>query len=631
VTTYAPAVSSLQEAKWQILVVDTDAQYAEQCRAILSADGHEVRVTSTRTQAIRQLRTTPADLVIADIGGAELEGIRLLAQIKELYPEVGVIVMTPAEAIEEALEAIRRGAADFLSKPFEPQELRRMTRSCLKSLSAERDGAFLSQANAVVELSRLLSSSVDPRIIPVKGLEIACRSFEADAAALLGYNALHGTLSVTAQAGRGLSRWEIGPDMNVNAEESIVSGKAKLSADERSGDCYAYVPVRFEDQVRGVLCLRRAGGPWFHEKSSSLLEMFAGHLAVAMETTRMREIAARQVQDLEELLTECRLLSLTTDADRLAKQLLDGARRLEGAEVSAVILQEQDGPRLLTAPPIESDSELAEAVRLRMLGLLDTSHRARGTREHRALRTFISAPLRAHDAFFGVVAVFSSRQDGFSPEDAQRLSAIAESASIAAANTEALGRVSVMYHETLDLFGRMVDDRCLRGDGHSGQVRTFAGQLARALGITGNALYRIEDGALLHDIGKLHVPETLLRKPGALTAEEFALVAAHPAHGAAMLQTAPHLHDLIPIVRHHHEAFNGSGYPDKLAGDAIPLGARITALADVFDALVSHRAYRAAVPVDEARRVIETAIGTQFDPELARMFLSLPLEEMIEH
>lgn len=629
-TTYAPAITSNPETKWQILVVDDNADCLEQCRSILSADGHEVKVTRSAGDALKQLKIMNVDLVLVDMGGSAMGGISLLAQIKELYPEIGVIVMTPSEAIEEALEAIRRGAADFLSKPFDPQELRRMTRSCLKSISAERDGAFLSQANAIVELSRLVSASMDPQIIPVKGLEIACRSFGADAAALLSYNSVHGTLSLSAQAGRGMSRWEQGMQMTQNGEEAVRTGKTRLSADERCGDCYAYVPMKFEEQVRGVLCLRRAGGPWFHEKAAALLEMFAGHMAVALETTRMRELAARQVQDLEELLTECRLLSLTTDSDRLAKQILDGARRLENAELCAVVLQEEDGPRLMTAPPIAPDSELANAVRAKMLSLMDVAH-PRNFAEHKSLRTFISSPLRGQGAYFGIVAAFSSRKDGFSPDEARRLSAIAESASIAAANTEALGNVSVMYHETLDLFGRMADERSPRGQGHSAQVRTFAGHLARALGISGNDLYRIEDGALLHDVGKIYVPETLLKKPGVLTPEEFTLVAAHPEHGAKMLASAPHLRDLVPIVKHHHEAYDGSGYPDKLSKNDIPLGARITALADVFDALVSHRSYREAMPVEEARRAIEAGAGRQFDPDLARVFLSLPLEEMIEH
>ncbi len=113
----------------------------------------------------------------------------------------------------------------------------------------------------------------------------------------------------------------------------------------------------------------------------------------------------------------------------------------------------------------------------------------------------------------------------------------------------------------------MADARCPHNDGHSSQVRTFAGQLARALGLRETELYRVEDGALLHDIGKIRVSDVVLRKPGPLSREETLIVAAHPLHGANMLLHAPHLADLIPIVRSHHEQFDGSGYPDGLKGE----------------------------------------------------------------
>ncbi len=194
-----------------------------------------------------------------------------------------------------------------------------------------------------------------------------------------------------------------------------------------------------------------------------------------------------------------------------------------------------------------------------------------------------------------------------------------------------IGITELIGADDAEVLGQAVDSRYAYSLGHSSQVRTYAGELARALSLESSEVYRIEDGALLHDIGKICIPDALLNKPSALSVDEFEIIASHPVCGANMFSDAPHLQDIVPIVRHHHENYDGSGYPDGLKGEDIPLGARIVGLGDVFDALVSHRIYRPALNFQEAREVIEKRSGSQFDPELAPVFLSLQLESLVEH
>jgi putative nucleotidyltransferase with HDIG domain len=416
------------------------------------------------------------------------------------------------------------------------------------------------------------------------------------------------------------------------------AGDVLLSTDAATGDCYAYAPLKAGEQTRGVLGLRRIGGPQFDEKSTQLLDLFALHLTVALEAARRCDAAAQQVSDLEELITESRLLSSIPDPPRIWKQLLVSASRASGAEICAILLADGEQGRLMLQPEMPESSPLAAALRETMLDLLNRNpadrrgaHGCPSPAARRTLESFISAPLEVKGETVGLLAACSSRAGCFSMEDARRLTAMAESASTASTNRADLSQVTGLYHETLELLAGMADARCPHNEGHSSQVRTFAGQLARALGLRDTELYRVEDGALLHDIGKIRVSDVLLRKPGPLSREEILIVSAHPLHGANMLLNAPHLADLIPIVRSHHEQFDGSGYPDGLKGEKIALGARIVALADVFDALISHRVYRPALTPASARQLIAEKSGSQFDPDLAAVFLSLQLEDLIEH
>jgi HD-GYP domain-containing protein (c-di-GMP phosphodiesterase class II) len=134
---------------------------------------------------------------------------------------------------------------------------------------------------------------------------------------------------------------------------------------------------------------------------------------------------------------------------------------------------------------------------------------------------------------------------------------------------------------------------------------------------------RLKVGTPLHDIGKIGIPDSILRKPGKLTVAEFDEMKSHPAKGVAILECYPALRPILPIVRSHHERWDGKGYPDGLAGDAIPLLARVVAVGDTFDALTSDRCYRKGLPIEQAFAEIKRNINTQFDPACAQAFLAI--------
>jgi diguanylate cyclase (GGDEF)-like protein/putative nucleotidyltransferase with HDIG domain len=178
-----------------------------------------------------------------------------------------------------------------------------------------------------------------------------------------------------------------------------------------------------------------------------------------------------------------------------------------------------------------------------------------------------------------------------------------------------------LYTSTVESLALAIDAKDRYTKEHIQRVRGIAVSIARELGLTGNDLKAVETGALLHDIGKLAVPEQILTKPGRLTEEEFEKMKTHPDMGARILQPVQFPFPVLSVVRSHHERWDGSGYPDGLAGEDIPLGGRILAVADVYDALTTDRSYRRGWPHEQAVAYLEEQSGKQFDPRMVDAFL----------
>jgi putative two-component system response regulator len=158
---------------------------------------------------------------------------------------------------------------------------------------------------------------------------------------------------------------------------------------------------------------------------------------------------------------------------------------------------------------------------------------------------------------------------------------------------------------------------------HAARVARYSTEIGRGLGLPEEDLEALHTGGMLHDLGKIAIPDAILRKPGPLTEEEFAIMRTHSIEGDRICGSLRSVAAFLPIIRHHHERFDGAGYPDHLRGDAIPLGGRIAAVGDAWDAMVSDRPYRAGLGVDEALRRLREGSGTQWDPAHVDIFVSL--------
>ncbi len=180
-----------------------------------------------------------------------------------------------------------------------------------------------------------------------------------------------------------------------------------------------------------------------------------------------------------------------------------------------------------------------------------------------------------------------------------------------------------IFVEILENFTHFIESNHSDLEHHSSRVSIFAVAIAREMGLSKEETKIIERAGYLHDIGKIGINELIWFKPGSLTEEEWAEVKKHPEIGKKIIELSKHLHMEQPVVRHHHERFDGKGYPDGLSDKKIPLAARILAVADAYDAMTSSRPYREAMQPLEAIEELKKCNGTQFDPEVVNAFLKV--------
>ena len=179
------------------------------------------------------------------------------------------------------------------------------------------------------------------------------------------------------------------------------------------------------------------------------------------------------------------------------------------------------------------------------------------------------------------------------------------------------------YMETIETLRFTVEAKDSYTRGHSDRVAEYSELIGKALGLSETDLKTLKIGGLFHDIGKIGIPDSILLKTTKLDDNEYSEIKNHPTIGAHIISNATIFKDILPIVKHHHERYDGKGYPSKLQGENIPYLARITAIADAFDAMTSKRSYRDSLPLATVREEIVKNIGTQFDPEIAKTFLNI--------
>jgi HD-GYP domain-containing protein (c-di-GMP phosphodiesterase class II) len=246
------------------------------------------------------------------------------------------------------------------------------------------------------------------------------------------------------------------------------------------------------------------------------------------------------------------------------------------------------------------------------------------------VRSLLAVPLQRQDQVLGFFFALNKREGEFDSQDSKLLASIANESAIYLENAMLFDDVRGLLMGLLHSLTSAVDAKDTYTHGHSERVAALGRALALEAGLGEAYAERVYMAGLLHDVGKIGVPEAVLQKTGRLTQEEFEQMKKHPEIGARILADVKQVSDIIPAVLHHHERYDGGGYPHGLAGENIPLMGRLICLADGFDAMTSSRTYRKAMPLELALAEIRRCTGTQFDPILAETFLRIGADRLRE-
>lgn len=243
--------------------------------------------------------------------------------------------------------------------------------------------------------------------------------------------------------------------------------------------------------------------------------------------------------------------------------------------------------------------------------------------EQERISSMIMVPLQYENQILGVLNILFRNGYTITDDDISMIKAIADQASVSIKNAELFAAQQRMFRETIEALATAIDSRDHYTSGHSFMVTEYSLAIARKLDFDEDRLELIRVAGLLHDIGKIGISDNILNKPGRLTDEEMEIIKSHPVLGRTIIESIGSLKQVARIVYHHHEHYDGGGYPDGLVGEDIPLESRILQVADIFHALTSDRIYRKAMPLEKAISILKEGQGTVTDQELTQLFLDL--------
>lgn len=478
----------------RMLIVDDEAEVRRLVCRVLAEEGYLVAEAANGRVALQRLEAEPFELLITDLQMPEMDGFALLQECVALYPQMDVIVLTAYGTIQSAVEAMKRGAADFITKPFEIAELKRKVAECFRRREARLAAQRRSPLAPLVELGRILSGEMSLTGALTGLMNLVQRTFQPTGAevVLYGEGASEESDALIAHAGKpphelGYPRLSYAQAQRLaHAERSWLlrdpDQAEPLNLPAQSGLSIT-VPLLNGEVIGLITLVREAPGPRYTEADAQLLQLFGLQMGLSTLRVRMRQ------------------------------RLLDAFQDLKQANLSAV------------------------------------------------------------QALFAAI-------------------------------------------ETRDQYTH----------DHSERVSHFAAWLGERLKLPADKLEALRIAGLLHDIGKLGVSDGTLYKNGSLNPEERERIKQHSLMGARILAGMEAFAEVLPIVRHHHEHYDGSGYPDGLAGEAIPLEARLLAVVDAFDALISDRPYCPAIPIHEALACLREGAGTHWDRAVVEAWCALVAE-----
>lgn len=405
------------------------------------------------------------------------------------------------------------------------------------------------------------------------------------------------------------------------------------------------VPLWGKDGILGVINAESTEIGAFNEADERLMEALAIELTNAMEMIRLLEAEQRRRQESERLREATAALTSTLDMDQVIQRILIQLEQVVPYISITMMLVENDQLEIRAVRGFHSPDQMKILLDVNQFQHLreilvtarpgtipdtyqDPRWQVRDGSEY--IRCWMGVPMKIHEKVIGILNLDHTEVGRYTEEDAEMAMAFANQAAVAVENAQLFKNLedtnralSEAYDATIEGWSHALELRDRETEGHTLRVTALTMRMAEAAGIRGDELTSIRHGALLHDIGKMGIPDSILLKPGSLTETEWEVMRQHPEYARRLLSGVPRLQSALDIPYCHHERWDGSGYPRGLREKDIPFAARLFAVADVYDALTTDRPYRLAWTRETAMVYIRSQSGKGFDPQAVEIFLGL--------
>lgn len=557
---------------------------------------------------------------------------------KELMEAARMVPVWPEERLREAVEPFHTFTDTLSRLLYSKQELLEKTEKLA----------------ALFEFSQVVSSSLRVSEVAQKALELVLGLTGATSGSvvmLAGGTPESTEVAATAESSK---EFRVVPEKEVI--EAVTRKASELRFDSHpEGNTVEEkrpalsMPLKVGDKITGVLTLSgKPEGAEFGEDEARFLSVLGTSLALALENARLFRDLEENAAMLKQLIEVGQLVSSSLEADVLIGCALQSLKEVLGAKWCVLRLLDEETGELVLKAGLGMSAELqAGAGRVRPEGtplgqVLETGKpvvagdlaaSGPGTHPHiyaAEMRSVAVVPVRASGKILGTLSVYSPIPHRWKEEEVGYLATIASQTGLALENARLYSSLRDYYLSAVQALAAALEAKDVYTRGHSGRVANWARACARALGLGAEEKEQVYLAGLLHDLGKIGLREDILLKPGPLTEEERKEMQSHPVVGARILEPARFPAAVITAVRHHHEDYGGGGYPAGLAGEEIPLLARIIRVADTYDAMTSARSYRQALTQRQAREELRRWAGRQFDPCVVEAFLRIPEDEMKE-
>ncbi len=637
---------ALLGAGGRVLVVDDQEANRELVEEILGSAGYEVELAVDGQDALDRIEVALPECIVLDVMMPRLDGFEVCRRLRAAPRTrfVPIVILTALSDTRDKVRGLELGADDFLNKPVRREELLARVRSLVRIRRLREE---LDTADALIYTMVKALESKDPRSA---GHSERVAAMAMSTAAALGLSARE-----FEAVGKGALLHDIG---RLGVPEDVLAAPHPFTGENLAA--YRRHPEIGERILRPLRSLggvvdvvrhhhERLDGSGYPDGLSgdaftvpaqlvALANLYdeiahgAGGAAAAGQALRAEAAAGRFRGDL----VEAFLRTGPAAFGRSGTALSDPWADLAPAHAS-------EGGRILVCDDTAANREVLQAMLeeagFEVIAEANGGAAVHAVEEHRPDLVILDIRMPGLDGFEVCEWIKRSPETEFLPvvlvtafgEPADR----ARSARVGADDfltlpvnrLELVARVRSLlrlraYHDDLEdhqsvvlSLASVLEAKDPYTRGHSSRVGELAARLAGEMGLPAQLCEQLKIAGLLHDIGKVGVPERVINKPGRLTDEEFLTIMSHPGGGATMVRPLRTVRDVLPMIRHHHERWDGRGYPDRLAGEQIPLGARVLAMADAFDALTSDRSYRKALPASEAVAILanETVEG-KWDP-----------------